>query len=77
MVNRSYTADYVISQYQTNSRMLPIQCQTAAAIVFLNKTHCRMKKKKKSKQTYFNAMVGITSEETKGYGLSGSARAVP
>ena len=72
--SRSYAGDYAVGQYQTNSPDT-YSMSNYRSNGFLYE-HTLSYDKSIGKHN-FNAMVGITSEETKGFGLSGSARAMP
>lgn len=72
--NRSYESDYVVGDYQqhtpdtysmSNARSNRFLYEHTLTFDHLFGKH------------HVNAMVGLTSEETKGFGFSGSARAMP
>lgn len=71
---RSYVADYTVGDYQTNSPDT-YTMSNARSNRFLYE-HTLSYDKMFGKHS-INAMVGITSEETKGFGLTGSARNMP
>lgn len=71
---RSYVADYNVGQYQVNSPDTYSMSDSRSNRFLYEHT---LSYEKKIAKHNFNAMVGITSEETRGYGLSGSARDMP
>lgn len=72
--SRSYVADYSVGQYQTNSPDTYSMSNSRSNRFLYEHT---LSYEKTIGKHNFNAMVGITSEETKGFGLSGSARSMP
>lgn len=71
---RDYTADYNVGQYQVNSPDTYSMSSSRSNRFLYEHT---LSYEKKIDKHNFNAMVGITSEETRGFGLTGSARAMP
>ncbi len=72
--SRSYVADYTVGVYQSNSPDKYSMSNNRSNRFLYENTLSYDKTIDKHK---FNAMVGITSEETIGYGFSGSARHMP
>lgn len=72
--SRSYVADYSVGQYQTNSPDTYSMSNSRSNRFLYEHT---LSYEKTIGKHNFNAMVGLTSEETKGFGLSGSARSMP
>jgi len=72
--SRSYTADYSVGQYQTNSPDTYSMSDSRSNRFLYENT---LSYEKKIAKHNFNAMIGLTSEETKGFGLNGSARSMP
>lgn len=72
--SRAYVADYTVGDYQTNSPDTYSMSNSRSNRFLFEHTLSYTKQIGKHN---FDAMVGITSEETKGFGLSGSARSMP
>lgn len=71
---RSYVADYTVGDYQTNSPDTYTMSNSRSNRFLYEHT---LSFDKMFGKHSINAMVGITSEETKGFGLTGSARSMP
>ncbi len=71
---RSYDADYVVGDYQKNTPDTYSMSNTRSNRFLYEHT---LTFDKTFNQHHVNAMVGLTSEETKGYGFNASARDMP
>lgn len=71
---RSYDADYTVGQYQINSPDTYEMNNSRSNRFLFEHT---LTYDKSIKKHHINAMVGITSEETRGYGFNASARMMP
>ena len=72
--SRTYLADYSVGQYQTNSPdKYSMSSNRSNRFLYEN----TLSYEKKIAKHNFNAMVGLTSEETRGFGLNGSAKNMP
>ena len=72
--SRTYLADYSVGQYQTNSPdKYSMSSNMSNRFLYEN----TLSYEKRIGKHNFNAMAGLTSEETKGLGLSGSAKNMP
>lgn len=72
--SRSYTADYFVGDYQKNSPDTYSMSSSWSNRFLFEHT---LTYDHSFGDHHINAMVGITSEETKGYGMSASARSMP
>ena len=72
--SRNYTANYTVGQYQSNTPDTYSMTSNRSNRFLYEHT---LTYDKAIAKHNFSAMVGITSEETIGYGLNGSARSMP
>lgn len=71
---RTYTANYSVGQYQTNTPdTYGMSSDRSNRFLYEN----TLSYEKKVAKHNFNAMVGLTSEESKGFKLNASARSMP